>query len=389
MERKLRSKQNNVNQSPSTKINNAFTIPILNIFAPVNIIINKCDISLSDSNNSEKSEKSDDKSLSESLSKSSSEQHKEIKINLNNLQKKILPARKNRGLRMKSLEGQELEEEDEFYKKVFGEGTSDDEFDPFKAKLSDKDSFDTDFGKEESVKNGNLFDNSSDDENVTIIRKKKTKKKRSAIKIVKKSKGDNLDNEDHIKININDSNEIGDNDGNEHEDHDNDMSEKSESSEEEVIIRKKKKHAPKRINKKFIDANDEDEEGFLNKKRYKPSAHLLKIKQQKEKSREKAKLLKEKRFDKDIEKESKVSNQKSSNSEINNNKPTQKDLLFEAIFTEIYNIRELENIERLEELNKQDNSNSNKKQFVDYIKTLRTVKNLNDENEGNYLYKYI
>jgi len=55
-------------------------------------------------------------------------------------------------------------------------------------------------------------------------------------------------------------------------------------------------------------------------------------------------------------------------------KPSQKDLLFEAIFTEIYNMKSLENIQKLEELNKRDSNNLNKKQFSDFIKIVNRSK---------------
>ena len=54
-------------------------------------------------------------------------------------------------------------------------------------------------------------------------------------------------------------------------------------------------------------------------------------------------------------------------------KLSQKDLLYEAIFTELYNIKSLEDMQRLEELNKRDVNYSNKKQFSEFIKTVRRV----------------
>lgn len=55
-------------------------------------------------------------------------------------------------------------------------------------------------------------------------------------------------------------------------------------------------------------------------------------------------------------------------------KLSQKDLLYEAIFTELYNIKSLEDMQRLEELNKRDVNYSSKKQFSEFIKTVRKTK---------------
>jgi hypothetical protein len=63
-------------------------------------------------------------------------------------------------------------------------------------------------------------------------------------------------------------------------------------------------------------------------------------------------------------------------------KLSQKDLLYEAIFTELYNIKSLEDMQRLEELNKRDVNYSNKKQFSEFIKTKRKIiRKDNVENE--------
>lgn len=59
-------------------------------------------------------------------------------------------------------------------------------------------------------------------------------------------------------------------------------------------------------------------------------------------------------------------------------KLSQKDLLYEAIFTELYNIKSLEDMQRLEELNKRDVNYSNKKQFPEYIKVIRRIKKTAD-----------
>ena len=354
MKRNSRSKPSN---SPDSNI----IINKNSIWPPVNIIINKCDLDLSESDDSEES--------------SMQEESEAPKINFSSLPKKILPERKNRGLRMKTLEGDELKEEDAFYKQVFGEANSDDDFDPDRSKLSDKDSFDTDFEKEESEKHGNLYDNSSD-EQVKIIRRKKIKRKRNPIKLMKISNKEERSSNDNVSFQ-NQDDEIDNNDENENfsnENEDNLFDEKqkenSESESSEEIIRKvvKKKKAHQKFTKKFIDENDYNDDEYLNKKRYKPSIHLLKTKQQKAAKRQK---IKQNITSNEIDKDTKVLGQ--FKNEVCE-KPSQKDLLFEAIFTEIYNIRELENIERMEELNKQDTSNLNKKQFVDFIKTLRTVK---------------
>ncbi len=54
-------------------------------------------------------------------------------------------------------------------------------------------------------------------------------------------------------------------------------------------------------------------------------------------------------------------------------KLSQKDLLYEAIFTELYNIKSLEDMQRLEELNKRDVNYSSKRQFSEFIKVKRRI----------------
>lgn len=67
-------------------------------------------------------------------------------------------------------------------------------------------------------------------------------------------------------------------------------------------------------------------------------------------------------------------------------KLSQKDLLYEAIFTELYNIKSLEDMQRLEELNKRDVNYSSKKQFVEFIKVKRKViKKNQNQNENIHL----
>jgi hypothetical protein len=61
-------------------------------------------------------------------------------------------------------------------------------------------------------------------------------------------------------------------------------------------------------------------------------------------------------------------------------KLTQKDLLYEAIFTELYNIKSLEDMQRLEELNKRDVNYSSKKQFSEFIKVKRRI--IREDEEG-------
>jgi len=56
-------------------------------------------------------------------------------------------------------------------------------------------------------------------------------------------------------------------------------------------------------------------------------------------------------------------------------KLSQKDLLYEAIFTELYNIKSLEDMQKLEELNKRDLNYSYKKQFSEFIKIKRKLFN--------------
>lgn len=53
-----------------------------------------------------------------------------------NTRKKILPERANRGLRMKSLEGRDLDQENELYDLIFAEKSSDEDFDPSQTEFS-------------------------------------------------------------------------------------------------------------------------------------------------------------------------------------------------------------------------------------------------------------
>lgn len=48
---------------------------------------------------------------------------------------------------------------------------------------------------------------------------------------------------------------------------------------------------------------------------------------------------------------------------------TQEDLLFQSIYTEMFNIKSLEEMQKLEELNKKENYTSGIKKFVDYVRS--------------------
>lgn len=329
-----------------------------------------------------------------------------------NTRKKVLPTRRNRGLRLNALKGRELEEENEYYNQIFADRDSDEEFDPDADKLSKDDSFDSDFGK---------VDNTVNNESALNVHTKTTTSSRRNRN--SNSKEEIIDLDD-LDIDLIDN---MDNDDYENEDND---EEGAEEDEDEGLTSKKKKGIasgknkrlngskglklgskktdsnnvkPKRYSKAFIDEDDEDEDFKRKRKRtFKTPTKPLKKAKLKQLENETTvivnkSILNEKNYhdileynddsyftNKQLEEETKKEKTKLRESNISSkygqDKLTQKDLLFEAIFTEMYNQKSLEELQRLEELNKKDISTSNKKSFVDYV---RSVKKCLKEPEAN------
>lgn len=99
-------------------------------------------------------------------------------------QKKELPKRSTRGLRMNALVGKAIEEDDQFYNGLFGEGgnESDQDFNSQNESCeSAKDSFDSDFGMSGDEDNNNK-DGEEGDENFegedNLNREEKREKKK-------------------------------------------------------------------------------------------------------------------------------------------------------------------------------------------------------------------
>ena len=188
-----------------------------------------------------------------------------------------------------------------------------------------------------------------------------------------------------------------------HNEEKNKINEEEEEEDEDYISMKKPKKKPKIIrritNKNFIDNNDNDDDDFLNKKRQRVKLHRREKEKAKAKEQQNNKnvnisndyslilinkgylkkeaiarsINKKVSFKEEIKKEKFTEFNKVSN--LVREKPSQKDLLYEAIFTEIYNIKSLEDMQRLEELNKRDTSNNNKKQLSEYVKIQKRLSN--------------
>jgi hypothetical protein len=380
--------------------------------------------------------------------------------------KKKLPERKNRGLRMKFLEGKDLEAENDFYNNLFGEFSSDENFTPKSSEDLEKDSFDSDFDNSEFKSSENDFSDINGLEGMDLIgektkRREKTKKvtqkkpvknkvfpnknknfkennkkctftaneenkNNSTIivkngeskennKIVTFSKDKHDDNKfiqiDEIKniiivdksifqtqipVKINEPEEEINSKIEEY-----DAEVEADADDEEYISKKKNKKKPKVVrritNKNFIDHDDSYDE-MLNKKRKRVKLHIkqnenkpkynkfvtinndhsiiiIKKDYQQNKELDKSNTAPSKKVSfKDVSKKEKI-NESNKVSNFIREKPSQKDLLYEAIFTEIYNIKSLEDMQRLEELNKRDTSSTNKKQLVEFVKIQKRLSN--------------
>jgi vacuolar protein sorting-associated protein 72 len=62
-------------------------------------------------------------------------------------------------------------------------------------------------------------------------------------------------------------------------------------------------------------------------------------------------------------------------------KPSQKEILFEAIFTELLNQKSLEEMQRLEDMNKREMNTTNKKKLTEYVRIIK--RNVNNEHTTN------
>jgi hypothetical protein len=285
-----------------------------------------------------------------------------------NTRKRILPNRTTRGLRMKVLEGKELEAENDLYNTYFCEKSSDDDFN-VEEESGGEDSFDSDFAKEDNAEEGEEQDEEEQDEqdDSEILRKIKSGKRRKAeennIDI------DNLDIEkiDQIELQRDMGIEIV-----------------QEACEEVIEKPKKKGKKPKRRGKAFID----DEDSYLQRKRIFPKPISKKHKKQKVEidnitiNINKDNVLEEEKIKKD---KAKAKDSQTVKFSYLQDKPSQKDLLFEAIFTEIYNKKSLEEMQRLEDLNKRELISSSKRQFNEYIRSFKTEKDIDAIEEKNKL----
>jgi hypothetical protein len=280
---------------------------------------------------------------------------------------------------MNMLKSKELDKDDDIYNMIFNDTGSDEEFNPDVEKNSE-DSFASDFGE---------ANENSEEKSEEIIKIDDRNDRRKRI----------LDDEiidlDDLDIDKIDELEDFDRDVNDIPDDDIDDEDESEEFEEKKKPKKTeiKKHnklglgndKPKRISKKFIDYEDDDDMKRTKKRKitFKPPKKTIKksrfdnnIDRIPRDGKDDENNLMEynneqfeaanKEFEEETKKEkSKQSNLKSYTAE----KPTQQDLLFEAIFTEIYNKKSLEELQKLEDLNKKDFTTSSKKQFTDYIRT--------------------
>ena len=375
--------------------------------------------------------------------------------------KKRLPERKNRGQRMKYLEGKELDDENDFYNNLFREYSSDENFTPKSSEHVDKDSFDSDFDNSQFKSSENDFSETEGLEGFKNSKTKKNhmqktckvnnKKKQSRNKVFPNKNKHFKENNKKCSLNANNDNQINNalnenkisihakNESNliicnnpdldiptknnevhnyinisisnqnggfrviddENEEEKSKMNEKEEEDDEDYFSKKKQKKRPKikrRItNKNFIDNDDKEDDDLLNKKRQRVKFHR--------KDNEKSRNLKNNKhiiisndyslitvnkgylkkniivsnvnkkvtFKEETKKEKNTDFIKVSN--LIREKPSQKDLLYEAIFTEIYNIKSLEDMQRLEELNKRDTTNNNKKHFSEFVKIRKRLSN--------------
>ncbi len=344
-----------------------------------------------------------------------------------NTRKKILPHRPNRGSRMKSLQGKEYDEQDELYNLIFGEHSSDEDFNPSESHLSDDESECqalNDTSGNEKIKSPQLHNLSLDEKSTQRLKKKNALKNNSneeEIYDLDQIDLDKIDEIEHMKeqgIYIQ-------------------SSEEDASEEKETINKKNKKKdikdkkTPKKSQKSFIDHSD-DEEDFLRKRKRnniinKSTLNLVnkkqKISHSKSFLRQKINrnvifkqnysiLIVNKNIFKSQEEECKENNQLSQDQinleydeeqkyieEENKNtrniikkfkkqekgetqtkysflqeKMSQKELLLEAIFTEYYNNQSLIEMQRLEDLNKKEISTTGKKTFSEFVKIVDSNK---------------
>ena len=309
--------------------------------------------------------------------------------------KKQLPERKNRGLRMKQLEGVELEKENEIYNAFFAENSSDEEFSLSVDKIEkNEDSFDSDFNNTEQesdkenveeelieIKNKSnvLVNLKARGKSLKLLKRKRLNLKKAPIvecmKMESKPIGFKANKSELNDIEVQifkdyQSDEENDRKSRKTKDRNKEIEKtgkKNEGTQKYTSLRKKKlkkfdlgkrqykKHNTEKNRRKINEQYSEDKELGIELSEYDENDEGEKRNRINEEKRKKMK-----------EKESFYHS---------HDKPSQKDMLYEAIFTEIYNIKSLENLQKLEELNKREITTVNKKQIKDHVRLSRhTVK---------------
>jgi hypothetical protein len=262
---------------------------------------------------------------------------------------------------MKVLEGKELEEENDLYNMYFAEKSSDEDFN-LEEESGAEDSFDSDFERA----NGQQEEEEPEEEEVDegeLLKKIKSGKRRKA------DEGVNIDL-DEMDIDKIDQIELQKDMG---------IQIVMENEEETFKPKIKEKKKSNRKSKAFID---DDEDSYLRRKRKFVKPQVRKYKKQKVSDGD----INKGDIQSDFENKGseadklKLEKLKSKDQTVKysylQDKPSQKDLLFEAIFTEIYNKKSLEEMQRLEDLNKRELTSSSKKQFNEYVRFFKTEKDI-------------
>lgn len=354
-----------------------------------------------------------------------------------NTRKRFVPQRKNRGLRMMELARQEEKlTEDDFYNNYFHGGDSDD--DEFNLSENIESYEESDIPNLEEEENEDKEDN-----DINIEESSQTLQTESPEPPARKNRASKKEEKIIYDIDLLDIDRIDEIEDMRDRGIDVDEFEQDEEleSDEEMKKKKKKKNRTKKKNvipllkneeedsnkrrtKAFIDY-DEDSEN-LSKKRYrsnKPTTKFLhfrnKIKQERIKLNKNVSIngpkdnpysifinksaifteednaddimtYNDEGYKNNIEEEKNTQNlikkykkqEKTSGEKFSwiQEKPSQRDLLFEAIFTEYHNIKSLEAMQRLEDMNKRDYTTTNKRQFADFVKLKQKVPTVEDIN---------
>lgn len=343
---------------------------------------------------------------------------------------------------MQNLQGQELEQEDEIYNMIFGERSSDDEFDPKSEELEeDSESIHEKQEKDENDEESEKSNKEADEEKSLEIQIEEEREKKRAFKKrgrpQKNNKEPDMYDLDMIDLDlideIEDKKDRGiyqsEEDKSSHEENESDWDGKKKKKKDDTKFLNKKKgrnnkrdkkggvpiieeaeEKKVRYTKKFI----EDENNQERKKRTKFGNKLKHLSQKKQKIKLNKyvvvhknnpdaiiifkKALEEnneqdddimkyndadyKNYNEDDEEDNARSKkaQKGSAKEptvrytYGHEIPSQKEILFEAIFTEYHNIKSLEEMQRLEDLNKKEMNRTTKKQLTDYVRTKISIR---------------